>query len=41
VALSLVEGQVCYEMGHYPMLDVGRARMTTMAIRATLAKARE
>ena len=37
VGLSLVEGQVCYEMGHFPMLDVGRARMTSQAIRAKLA----
>jgi cytosine/adenosine deaminase-related metal-dependent hydrolase len=38
VAFSLVDGQVCYETGHFPMLDVGRARMTTLAIRAKLAR---
>jgi cytosine/adenosine deaminase-related metal-dependent hydrolase len=38
VGLTLVDGQVCYETGHFPMLDIGRARMTSLAIRAKLAR---
>jgi 5-methylthioadenosine/S-adenosylhomocysteine deaminase len=41
VALTMVGGAVLYEMGHFPGLDVGRARFLSTATRARLAQERD